>query len=279
VNPWKPLCTANIETASSQSIRAFDHVTLPLARSLAHHGGMRPRDPLVLAVAQPATVSFDVAANAATHADAVRAARARIVVFPELSLTGYELDAPAIAPGDARLAPIVDACAATGGIALAGAPVDGADEGRAIGILAIDGSGATVAYEKMWLGGSEPACFSPGRAPAVLEIDGWRLGLAICKDTGVAAHAAATATLGIHAYVAGVLETTDDAAVVAERALRVAADHAVWVAIASFAGSTGGGYDRAAGGSGIWRPDGSMAARAGAAPGEIVRAPLLDPAA
>jgi len=26
VKPWKPPCTANIETASSQSIRAFDHV-------------------------------------------------------------------------------------------------------------------------------------------------------------------------------------------------------------------------------------------------------------
>jgi predicted amidohydrolase len=237
---------------------------------------VRIHDPLVLAVAQPATVSFDVAANALTHADAVRAAGARIVVFPELSLTGYELDAPAVAAGDPRLAPIVDACAAAGSTALVGAPVDGEHAGRSIGILAIHRWGAAIAYRKMWLGGSEPACMSPGRAPAVLEIDGWRLGLAICKDTGVAAHAAATASLGIDAYVAGVLETTEDAAVVAERALRIAADHAVWVAIASFAGATGGGYERAAGGSGIWRPDGSVAARAGTAPGEIVRASLVD---
>jgi len=239
---------------------------------------MTSRDPVAIAVAQPATVSFDVAANALTHAEAVRAARARVVVFPELSLTGYELDAPAVPPGDPRLAPIVDACAATGSIALVGAPVNGEEGGSAIGILAIDGSGADVAYRKLWLGGSEPAHVVPGRAPAVREVDGWRLGLAICKDTGVPAHAADTAALGIDAYVAGVLETIEDAGVVAERAGRVVKDHRVWVAIASFAGSTGGGYDRAAGGSGIWRPDGSVAARAGAAPGEIVRATLVDPA-
>ena len=52
------------------------------------------REGIVIAVAQPRCVSFDVAANALTHAAAIRAASARVVVFPELSLTGYELDAP-----------------------------------------------------------------------------------------------------------------------------------------------------------------------------------------
>ncbi len=43
--------------------------------------------------------------------EAVLASRARVVVFPELSLTGYELDARAVAINDAALAPIVNACA------------------------------------------------------------------------------------------------------------------------------------------------------------------------
>ncbi|MBY8850513.1 hypothetical protein [Saccharothrix longispora] len=46
------------------------------------------------------------------HAEAVRAARARVVVFPELSLTGYHFDAPVVSP-DAP-APLVAACAETG---------------------------------------------------------------------------------------------------------------------------------------------------------------------
>jgi predicted amidohydrolase len=232
------------------------------------------RAPLVIAVAQPQCRSCDVAANALTHAATVRAAGARVVVFPELSLTGYELDAPAISADDPRLTPIVEACAETGSLALVGAPVHG-EAGRShIAMLAVDGIGARVAYHKMWLGGAEPDRFSPGHRPVVIDVDGWRLGLAICKDTGIPQHASDTAALGIDVYVAGVLESTEDAAVPAERARRVATDHHVWVAVASFAGSTGGGYDEAAGGSGIWSSDGVVIAQAGPETGAIARATL-----
>jgi len=232
------------------------------------------RQPLVIAVAQPLCVPHDAAANGVTHAAVVRTAGARVVVFPELSLTGYELDAPAISADDPRLAPIVEACAETGSLALVGAPVRG-EAGRVhIAMLTVDGRRARVAYLKMWLSGTESERFSPGHMPAVLDVDGWRLGLAICKDTGVAGHASATATLGIDAYVAGVLESAQDAAVPAERARRVAADHHVWVAISSFAGSTGGGFAQTAGRSGIWSPDGVAVARSGPETGAIACATL-----
>lgn len=232
------------------------------------------RGPLIIAVAQPLCLPCDVAANALTHAATVRSAGARVVVFPELSLIGYEFDAPAITAEDPRLRPIVEACAETGSLALVGAPVHGEAGSEHIAMLAIGGSGATVAYRKMWLGGAEPDRFTPGLEPVVLHVDGWRLGLAICKDTGVPQHAADTAALGIDAYVAGVLESAEDAAIVGERARRVAADHDIWVAIASFAGSTGGGYDQAAGGSGIWTPDGAVVSQAGPETGAIARATL-----
>jgi len=232
------------------------------------------RGPLIIAVAQPLCMPYDVAANAATHAATVCSAGARVVVFPELSLTGYELDAPAITVEDPRLTPIVEACAEAGSVALAGAPVHG-EAGRAhIAMLAIDGTGATVAYRKMRLGGAEPNRFSPGSRPAVLNVDGWRLGLAICKDTGIPQHASETAALGIDAYVAGVLESADGAAILDERARRVAANHHVWVAVASFAGSTGGGYAQAAGCSSIWTSDGVVIARAGPETGAIAHATL-----
>lgn len=63
-------------------------------------------------------------------------------------------------------------------------------------MLAVDGTGATVAYHRMWLGTAESNRFSPGSKPAVLEIDGWRLGLAICKDIGIPQHASDTAPWG-----------------------------------------------------------------------------------
>jgi predicted amidohydrolase len=232
------------------------------------------RQPLTITVVQPRCVSLDVAGNALRHASAVRDADARVVVFPELSLTGYELAAPAVTVDDARLEPIVGACADTGAVALVGAPVAGPGDRAYIAMLAIDGTVARIVYRKMWLGGSEPDRFSPGEAPAVIELDGWRLGLAICKDTRIAQHAADTAELGMDVYVAGMVESADEAAAPDERARRVTADHNVEVAIASHAGPTGGGFDETAGGSGIWSSDGRRVAHAGAEIGAIARATL-----
>jgi predicted amidohydrolase len=232
------------------------------------------REPLSLAVAQPLCVPFDVAANAVTHAAIVRAAGARMVVFPELSLTGYEMDAPAISIEDPRLAPIFEACADTGAVALVGAPIPG-EGGRAhIAMVAVDGTGVTVAYRKLWVDSTESHRFTPGTEPTVLAVDGWRLGLAICKDTGIPQHASDTAVLGMDAYVAGTLMSAQETGLLAERARRVAADHQVWVALASFAGSTGGGYAQAAGCSGVWTSGGVMVAQAGPATGAFAYATL-----
>lgn len=226
------------------------------------------RQPLTIAVAQPPIVSHDLVANVATHAAVVRATGARVVVFPEMSLTGYEPEASTVDVSDPRLAPLVEACGARGAVALVGAPIDGPH----IAMLAVDGGGVTVAYRKLNLGGGEPARFVPGAKPEVYEVDGWRLGLAICKDTGVPQHAADTVALGVDAYVAGVAEDRPD--VLEERAHRTATTHGVWVAVASFAGPTGGGFATTAGRSSIRTPTGEVVAQAGVAPGELVRATL-----
>ncbi len=224
------------------------------------------RQALSIAVAQPRCVAHDVASNAEAHAEAVRAADARVVVFPELSLTGYELDATPIAPDDERLAPIVAACAETGTLALVGAPVPG----PGIGFLAVDGTGARVAYTKAYLHGEEIDRFTPGE-PTVIEVDGWRLGLAICRDTGIPEHAAKTAALGMDGYVAGVVHHDHEAGVHGERARRTAAEHGVWAATAAFAGPTGGGFDRTSGRSAIWSATGELLAEASTAPDDLAR--------
>lgn len=227
------------------------------------------REPLRVAVAQPLCVPYDVAQNAVAHAASVRAAAARVVVFPELSLTGYELEASTLTARDPRLCPLSEACAETGSVALAGAPVPGESGRPHIAVLAVDGTGITVAYRKLWLGAAEAERFGPGDKPAVLEVDGWRLGLAICKDVSVPQHQADTAALGIDAYVAGTVMSADERALQDQRASRIADSLATWVAIASFAGATGGGYTECAGRSGIWSPDGILVAQAGERPGEI----------
>lgn len=229
---------------------------------------------LTIAAAQPSTIGHDVVGNAERHAEAIRAAGARVVAFPEMSLTGYEFDAEPLQASDRRLHPIVNACAESGSVALAGAPLIGSDGRAGIGMLRFDSEGAKAVYRKMWLGSDEAAHYVPGRRPSVIEIDDWRLGLAICKDTGVLGHARATVALGIDVYVAGALEHAGHRDVQPGRARRIASAHGVWVVVASFAGSTGEGFDQTAGESGIWRPDGRAAARSGSLPGEIVRATI-----
>jgi predicted amidohydrolase len=232
------------------------------------------REPLTVAAAQPASTPMDVRANALEHARAIREAGARLVVFPELSLTGYELDADPVSPDDPALAPIREACAETGALALVGAPVAGPGGGLHIGVIRVSGEGAAVVYRKTYLGGDEAGRFSPGTGPASLDVDGWRVGLGVCKDTGVAEHVADTAALGIDLYAAGLVHLPDELEEQEHRAVRIAHACDAYVVLASFAGATGGGYDQTAGVSSIWTAAGEPIARAGTEPGGIVRATL-----
>lgn len=234
------------------------------------------RAPLTVAAAQPVCVAGDLAANAGAHAEAIRAAAARLVVFPELSLTGYEL---AAGPVDAAAcAPIVEACAATGTVALLGAPVADAQERVYIAMLRVDGAGVRVAYRKRWLGGAEPARFTAGDGPVVLTVDGWRVGLGICKDTGVFQHVAGIAALAVDLYAAGLVHRPEELPEQDARGVVIARACRAHVVFASFAGPTGDVFAETAGCSAIWSPDGRAVARAGPDPGGIVRATLTPPA-
>jgi predicted amidohydrolase len=214
-------------------------------------------DSLRLAVAQPRSILGDLVNNVAEHAVLVGSVEARVVVFPELSLTGYDMNVAPVAEDDPVLVPLVDTRRRANSIALVGAPTAGTFDGaRRISMLRIDASGVSTVYSKIHLGGEEPGHYQPGESVAVVEIDGWRLGLAICKDNGQHEHVDRTVALGIDAYVAGVCEIEEDRGVQPVRAARVIADHRVWVAYASFAGSTGGGFDDTAGRSAVRDPAG-----------------------
>jgi len=213
-------------------------------------------------------------ANVATHVRAVHDAGARLVVFPELSLTGYLLDADAVAADDPVLCPLMAACAATDTLALVGAPVTDAAGRRHIAVLAVDGDGAEVVYRKTHLGGDEPNHFTAGDRPVVVEVDGWRIGLAVCKDTGTAEHIAATAALEVDVYAAGLVHAPDDLGEQDARGLRIAAACAAPVVFASAAGPAGGPYGHTAGTSTVWAADGAVLARAGARSGDVARTVL-----
>jgi predicted amidohydrolase len=232
------------------------------------------RRALTIAVAQPACIPHDLHANGSIHARAVRYARTRIVVFPELSLTGYELEAAAVDPGDLALEPIVRACRESGSTALVGAPVAGPGGQTFIAMLAVGTAGVSILYRKRWLGDEEGVRFTPGDEPTVLDVDGWRVGVGICKDTGMREHVERMAELGIDTYCAGLVHLLEELGEQEERAVSIARRCGAFVAFASFAGPTGGGYSQTAGSSTIWTSNGQVLSRAGTLPGEIARATL-----
>jgi predicted amidohydrolase len=230
--------------------------------------------PLSVAAAQPRCAAKDVHRNAAAHAELIRDARARVVVFPELSLTGYELDADPIALDDPALDLIVGACEETHSVALVGAPIRGPESGTQIGMLRVDATGVTTAYRKCFLGGDEPAHFVSGDGPIVIEIDGWRAGLGVCKDTGVEQHIRQTAALEIDVYLAGLVHHPYELEMQEQRARQIAQACHAYVGFASFAGPTGGGFDQTAGVSSLWSPGGSPIARASADADDFAHATL-----
>lgn len=254
---------------SLREVVAAWQALLPEQQERAEDGGVLR--PLRVAVAQPAVVHGDLAATAAAHADAVARAGARLVVFPELSLTGYVLDAPAVALDDAAWAPLVSACAERGTTALVGAPVEESGR-RSIAVVAVDGSGVRVAYRKVHLHGEERDRFTPGPGAVVVEVDGWRVGTAVCRDTGIAEHTAATAALGVDLYAAGVVDEPAALPVIRSRAVTNARACGAPVAVASAAGPVGPrhGFPETAGGSAVHDADGTLLKAAGAAPGELV---------
>src|SRR5450755_2292193 len=143
-----------------------------------------------------------------------------------------------------------------------------------IAMLAVSPDGVAVLYRKQWIGGDEAARFSPGDEPAVTEVDGWRIGVGICRDTGIGAHVEQMAALDIDVYVAGLVHRADELSEQERRAVSIAGRCRAYVAFASFAGPAGGGYQQTAGSSAIWSPAGDVLAQAGTIPGDLVRATL-----
>lgn len=246
-----------------------------------------PPHPLRVAAAQAQAVAGDVVANTATAAVLVREAAgagARLVVLPEKFLSGYEPGLVradplrcAVQPDDPRLAPLADACRETGTVAVVGAAFHEAGE-LYVSALVVGADGAIVTrYDKQHLFTTEREVYRPGRAGCTLELDGWRLGLGICYDSGFPEHARAAALDGCHAYVVGALFSVgnghhESRTWFPARAL----DNTVYTVLANHIGTTGG-WD-ACGASGVWGPDGRLLVEAGADRPEVVVADL-DPAA
>ncbi|MFB6711819.1 carbon-nitrogen hydrolase family protein [Streptomyces sp. NPDC056178] len=258
-----------------------------------------PSAPLTVAAGQAACVALDVAANAATAADLVRRAGdqgADLLVLPELFLTGYELPGivadPAtctLSPTDSRLDLLAAACAETRTAVMAGAPTRDSETGELrISALVLGRAGHFAAqYDKQHVTPNERAFgFGAGVRGCTITLDGWRLGLGICWDSGYPEHARAAALDGCHVYLVGAMFGRGNgerqrAIIFPARAL----DNTSYVLLANHSGPSGPFHG--CGGSAVWNPDGTLLtdaataqpglAVAGLLPGVLARARAEEP--
>jgi predicted amidohydrolase len=230
-----------------------------------------------LAAAQTIPVRGDVEANLERHLRLVRVAseaQARLLVFPELSLTGYELDLAAelaFSEKDPRLAPLVDA-ASEGSITLVvGAPLR-LGERLHIGAFIIAPDGSLDVYTKHHLGAfsasasadgvippAERTVFSPGDRNPLLRLGGHTAAVAVCADTGRPSHPHAAAERGADTYLASMFVIPSDYEQDAANLGAYAVRHALAVVLSNFGGPSGG--LASAGRSTIWSEQGERLAR------------------
>lgn len=211
-----------------------------------------------LAVAQIAAVAGNVTQNVTRHAEVATAAwrfGAEFILFPELSLTGYEPDLAAdaaIAPDSPEIQPLVDV-ARQGITIVAGAPVRSPGEKPFLAAIVITPDHLEV-YNKRFLHGEEYDVFCPGQDVVLTPVARQQVGMAICADIHEPQHDRDIAQAGATVYAAGVAIKQQSLPRAHEEMSRMAARHSFLTLMANYSAPSGG-YD-IQGGSGIWNSDG-----------------------
>ena len=218
-----------------------------------------------VAAAQAESVPGDVAANVATAVSLVTTAAdagARIVVLPELFLTGYDEAAwthdASLALDDEALAPLSEIARARSVVVVVGAAVRRALDESTLSVLVVDAQGELSApYDKQHLSGPERDFFTAGDHGATIVVDGWDLALGVCYDGCFPEHALSATAGGASvylvpaAYYVGAEHRRD--VYYAARAL----DNGIYVVFAGLTGRCGAGSF--SGGSAVYDPEGRPA--------------------
>lgn len=230
-----------------------------------------------VAAAQTVPINGDVDANLAQHAELVRAAAdldTQILIFPELSLTGYELALAhelAFAEKDPRLAPVI-ALARTHRMTLVvGAPIRLGIRLH-IGAFIISPDGAVDLYTKHHLGAfpataspngivpvAESTVFHPGDRNPLVRVGGHIAAIAVCADVNRPAHPATAAQRGATTYLASMFVIPRDLDADTSTLHSYAVRHQMAVVFSNFGGPTGG--LPSAGSSAIWSPQAELLAQ------------------
>ena len=218
---------------------------------------------LIIAAAQSCSLAGQIDINLGRHRRFMLAAaeqQAQLLLFPELSLTGYE---PALA---AQLAQSPDSLLLESLRSLArelrlttvvGLPLRLAGSDAiyiAAWVLGADGS--LVIYTKQHLHPGEHEVFTAGKGGMALNVQGCCVALSVCADFSEPSHAATAATAGAQVYATSALISERGYVHDSQLLQGYAAKHSMAVLMANHGGPSGGWT--CAGRSAFWAPGGGL---------------------
>lgn len=217
-----------------------------------------------ICVAQTRPLKGDVERNIENHKKLIELAVANgadTIIFPELSLTGYE---PTLAAGlatdidDKRLDDfqvISDAKQITIGV---GMPIETA-AGVCIGMILFQPGMARQLYSKKYLHSDEAPFFVSGQN-AIACISGKRsVALAICYELLVPEHAENAFRIGTKVYIASVAKTKKGVDEAAKRLSHIARQYSMTVLMSNCIGLCDG--EQCAGMTSVWNREGLLVAQ------------------
>ena len=233
-----------------------------------------------IAVAQTCPVAGDVHANVDEHLCLARLAAtegAQVVVFPELSLTGYELglaESLAFATDDARLSPLLDLAASQGTVLVVGAPVR-IGSSLYVGAFILYPDRTVELYTKHHLGAfpanakcdscdgtvppPEATVFQPGDRNPLIRLGDSLAAVAIFADIGRPSHPQRAVERKADAYLASMFVIPSDFDGEVSKLKGYAEQYGMLTALANF-GCPSGDL-RSAGRSSIWSEEGKLLAQ------------------
>ena len=225
-------------------------------------GGKSTNNIMNICAAQIHPAKGEIAENIGRHKRLIDLALqngAELIVFPELSITGYEPDLAAdlvTDPSDPRLDVFQAISDSTGAVLAAGLPT-GSPDGIRISMVIFQPDHPRLTYSKQHLHEDELPYFVRGEGQVFLTCNDHILAPAICYESLLPEHAEAAGRKGADVYLAAVAKPVKGVEKAYRHYPQIARKYGMTVLMSNCIGPCDN--FTAAGGSAIWLPDGSLA--------------------
>lgn len=222
---------------------------------------------MILAAAQTKPKRGDIDANLLDHYRLVKLAainKANLIVFPELSITGYEREDAkqlAFSPNDSRLSQLKKLAVENQIIIIAGAPILIKSK-LFLGEFIISPNNSISIYTKQFLHPGEEVFYqSSFDYNPILEIENERISCAICADIDHPQHSENAKKNNVSIYIASIFFSPNGIPEAYHSLQSYAINHSMNALMANFSGKS---YEIPSGGqSAFWNNKGELIAQMG----------------